>query len=380
MIRLPRSIIGLTLALFCFAANGQLSLGIEALDHAFWISVKDSGDPKEFQEYLKVFPEGYFAGLAKIKVKSLRSEMPPTGQESGVVRKLKNDLKSLDKALVRARAEISKLAEQKAGLGEKLTTVTGEKEQLTGQKAALLITQWELKGQVESLQQTRTTLETTRETLQGEVAELVVTRDRLTSEKATQAALAITAQAQAQEATSLARARDGLSKERDELTTQVTLLEVTRTVLQTETSALRDELEGLLRSAVNTERALEESKLTRSTLQGEVAELVVTRDRLTSEVNRLGRPARSTVGRHVVEIRFWKEGNEYHYSLREPGQAVAQSVSLVELHQVLAALKAEYGDKLYTKVKFPNQDSMTQGEAWRFTVEIHDRYDYYYQN
>ena len=270
MNRLPRSIIGLTLALFCFATNGQLSLGIEALDHEFWVSVKDSGDPKEFQEYLKVFPDGFFAGLAKIKIKSLKSETPPTGQESEVVRELKNDLKSLDKALVRARAKISKLTEEKAGLVEKLTTVTNEKEQLTGQKAALLITQQELKGQVESLERTR------------------------------------------------------------------------------------------------------------EVLQDEIAELLATRDRLVSEVNRVGRPARSTVGRFVVEVRFWKEGDVRRYSLR-PLAGRETSVSESELHQQLTTMKAHHGDKLYTKV-MPDDNSLTHGEAWRFTTKILNRYDYYYQN
>ena len=333
--------------------------------------------------------------------------------KEGEISALLDDVSALKQLRAQLASEKATLAEQKAGLGEKLTTVTGEKEQLTGQKAALLITQQELKGQVESLGQLRSTLSADIARLQGSLSAM----------QAEQAALTITAQAQAQEATSLAEVRDDLSKERDELTTQVTLLEVTRGVLQIETSALRDELEGLLRSAVSTERALEESKLTGEDLAVRLAEtaldykltkeeLAYLRAEYTQEVgdfekqrrlliaahqeeldilrerhsdlevqyNRLIRPARSTVGRHVVEVRFWKEGSEYHYSLREPGQAVARSVSVVELNQVLAARKAQYGDKLYTKVKFPNENSITHGEAWRFTVEMHNRYDYYYQH
>ena len=38
----------------------------------FWQSVKDSEDPSEFEEYLKQFPNGRFAGLAKIKIKRLK--------------------------------------------------------------------------------------------------------------------------------------------------------------------------------------------------------------------------------------------------------------------------------------------------------------------
>ncbi|MDP7569699.1 MAG: hypothetical protein QF677_07280, partial [Arenicellales bacterium] len=311
----------------------------------------------------------------------------------------------------RLASEKATLAEQKAGLGEKLTTVTGEKEQLAGQKAALLITQQELKGQVESLEQTHTTLSTDIARLQGSLSAM----------QAEQAALALTAQAQAQEAASLAEARDGLSKERDELTTQVTLLEVTRGVLQTETSALRDELEGLLRTAVSTERALEESKLTgedlavrlaetaldykltkeevaylRAQYADEVAafakerellvsahkeELDILRERhsdLEVQYNRLVRPARSTIGRFVVEVRFWKEGDVRRYSLR-PRAGIETSVSDSELHQQLTALKARHADKLYTKV-IPDDNSLTHGEAWSFTEKILNRYDYYYQN
>jgi chromosome segregation ATPase len=334
-----------------------------------------------------------------------------TQLKEGEISALLDDVSALKQLRTQLASEKATLAEQKAGLGEKLTTVTGEKEQLTGQKAALLITQQELKGQVESLQQTRTTLEATRETLQGSLSVM----------QAEQAALATTTQAQAREAASLAQARDDLSKERDELTTQVTLLEVTRGVLQVETSALRDELEGLLRTAVNTERALEESKLTGEDLAARLAEtaleykltkeevaylraqyadevaafakerellvsahkeeLDILRERhsnLEVQYNRLVRPARSTIGRFVVEVRFWKEGDVRRYSLR-PMADIETSVSESELHQQLTALKARHADKLYTKV-IPDDNSLTHGEAWSFTEKILNRYDYYYQN
>ena len=46
---------------------------------------------------------------------------------------------------------------------------------------------------------------------------------------------------------------------------------------------------------------------------------------------------------------------------------------------IVTTLKARYGDKLYTKV-MPDDNSLTHGEAWRFTNKILNRYDYYYQN
>jgi len=99
---------------------------------------------------------------------------------------------------------------------------------------------------------------------------------------------------------------------------------------------------------------------------------------LESEYNRLVRPARSMVGRFVVEVRFWKEGNMRRYSLRRPGAAEA-SVSESEMHQQLTALKARHADKLYTRV-MPDDNSLTHGEAWSFTERILNRYDYYYRN
>jgi chromosome segregation ATPase len=348
--------------------------------------------------------------LNQTEVDRLAAEQK-TQLKEGEISALLDDVSALKQLRAQLASEKATLAEEKAGLGEKLTTVTGEKEQLVGQKAALLITQQQLKGQVESLQQTRTTLGTDIARLQGSLSAM----------QAEQAALALTAQAQAQEAASLAEARDGLSKERDELTTQVTLLEVTRGVLQTETSALRDELEGLLRTAVSTERALEESKLTgedlavrlaetaldykltkeevaylRAQYADEVAafakerellvsahkeELDILRERhsdLEVQYNRLVRPARSTIGRFVVEVRFWKEGDVRRYSLR-PRAGIETSVSDSELHQQLTALKARHADKLYTKV-IPDDNSLTHGEAWSFTEKILNRYDYYYQN
>jgi hypothetical protein len=42
-----------------------------ALDLAFWQSIKDSNDTDMYREYLRQFPAGVYAGLAKIKIKKL---------------------------------------------------------------------------------------------------------------------------------------------------------------------------------------------------------------------------------------------------------------------------------------------------------------------
>ena len=57
---------------FCLSlsllADESLLIGEEALDHEFWMSITDSKDPREFEEYLKVFPQGFFSGIAKNRI------------------------------------------------------------------------------------------------------------------------------------------------------------------------------------------------------------------------------------------------------------------------------------------------------------------------
>ena len=243
----------------------------------------------------------------------------------------------------------------------------------------------------------------------------------LASLQAEKSRLMMVSEAQAQDQAAVTNARDALLKERNALADQINMLETTRKSLKTEVSVLREEMASLVRSTASIERSLEESqllgeeltarlsetaleyKLTKAELAylraeyaDEVAafakerelltathkaELDILRERhsdLESKYNRLVRPARSTVGRFVVEVRFWKEGELRRYSLRQGG-GVETSVSQSELHQQLTIMKARHGDKLYTKV-MPDDNSLTHGEAWSFTNKILSRYDYYYQN
>jgi hypothetical protein len=43
----------------------------KSLDLEFWQSIKDSNDPDMYREYLRQFPSGAYAGLAKLKIKKL---------------------------------------------------------------------------------------------------------------------------------------------------------------------------------------------------------------------------------------------------------------------------------------------------------------------
>ena len=281
------------------SADERLSMGEEALDHEFWVSIKDSKDPREFEEYLKVFPNGFFSGVAKIRISQFEGEVSAGTNAESSQRELESEV---------AR----------------------------------------LQSELEAVELTRAALKKENEALRTEMAGLVRTSV----------------------STELALEESRL--EGEELTARLAETALEYKLTKEELAYLRaqyaDEVE-----AFSKEREL--------LVAAHKSELDILRERhsdLESKYNRLVRPARSTVGRFVVEVRFWKEGDARRYSLR-PASGAERSVSESELHQQLTAMKARHGEKLYTKV-MPDNNSLTHGEAWRFTNKILNRYDYYYQN
>ena len=291
----------------------------------------------------------------------------------------------------------SLLAQDKAALSVNLATaVSGSNERL---------------DQLMLSEQLREELSADLSRLQSVLAQLQAEQIRLTA----------TLQTSAEEKDIVTMSRDELAEERDQLVQQVSALDVTRISLQTEIGALREELASFVRTAISSERALQESEVVAESLNRELAavaleyrltkeelaflqakladevasfkkerdlliaahteELDILRDQhldLESRYNRLVRPARSTVGRFVVEVRFWKDGPVRQYSLRESGGS-EEIISESDLYQKLSVLKVKHADKLYTKV-IPDDNSLTHGEAWGFTNKILNRFDYYYQN
>ena len=324
------------------------------------------------------------------------------------------------------------LEDQLASLEQDRAALQGVKESLQTEVAGLIATRQQLTAEKTTLSeelagvtaQSQTQLEqlAASEGLREQLSlDLTNLNNALSELQAEQKRLILAAEAQTQDQATVVRARDDLLRDRDALADQVNALGVARSALRTEVSALRNEMAGLVRTGVSTELALEESRLEGEELTARLAEtaleykltkeelaylraqyadeveafskerellvaahkteLDILRERhsdLESKYNRLVRPARSTVGRFVVEVRFWKEGDSRRYSLR-PASGLELSVSESELHQQLTAMKARHGEKLYTKV-MPDDNSLTHGEAWRFTTKILNRYDYYYQN
>jgi chromosome segregation ATPase len=297
--------------------------------------------------------------------------------------------------------------------------LTGVREVLTEEKAALTQQLDQVQADRDGRQQQLAVSEQEREAL---ALNLDRVQQALVELQTEQARLIGALQSQSEKTQVVTQSRDDLLSERQRLAEQVGTLDVMRVSLETEITALRAELATLLRASVSNERALQASQLEGEALSAQLAETALeyrltkeelaylraeyadevakfTQERellmtahqqeldvlreqhsdLESKYNRLVRPARSTVGRFVVEVRFRKDGEARRYSIRPIVGGLEEAVSETDLHRRLTALKAQHGDKLYTKVII-DDNSVTHGEAWSFTSKILNRYDYYYQN
>jgi len=119
------------------------------------------------------------------------------------------------------------------------------------------------------------------------------------------------------------------------------------------------------------QRSLSDQQLV--SLQGEY-------DELRNKYDKLIRPARSAVGKHVVSVRYFREDRKIQIRLRESEEEDFQSVSADQLNKRLEKLKDTYAGNLYVKVIIPEDSGLSYSEAWNFTYDLLQKYDYYHQN
>ena len=100
---------------------------------------------------------------------------------------------------------------------------------------------------------------------------------------------------------------------------------------------------------------------------------------LDVQYRKLVRPARSAVGKTVVNIRVEKIAGTLSYKIKRPDDSELAPVSRSQLDLILQNLKNQLGQSLYTKIVIPEDSNLTFNEAWGFTWEILQKYDYYYQ-
>lgn len=101
---------------------------------------------------------------------------------------------------------------------------------------------------------------------------------------------------------------------------------------------------------------------------------------LKQKYDKLIKPARSARGRFLVEVRYAKTGGQPVIAFRPQGVDAFREISRAELERELTRLDSQHPYGLYIKVIFPESSGLSYNEAWKFTSELHRRYDYYYRD
>jgi len=100
---------------------------------------------------------------------------------------------------------------------------------------------------------------------------------------------------------------------------------------------------------------------------------------LETKYNRLIRPARSSLGKVVVLVRYHKAAGKLYIEIKEPADKGYQAVGGAELHKRLSRMQQKHGKKLYVRIIFPDDSGLSYSEAWNLTESLLRLYDYYYQ-
>lgn len=249
----------------------------------------------------------------------------------------------------RAAAELVRTtAEEKEGLAVRLIDAE--------QKLSML--RMELMHMTEKRDKLKTSLATRSAELRQLKSEYA---DSQSSLQSTQTELARTAQELQQANTRLQQ----VTQQRDVLTAQLTDSREQYSTLKAQHEQQTTKLRSVMLSA-------EEVSSKLAVLGGEYDELKVKYDKLV-------RPARTPRGKVVVEVRKSKLNGKVQLSMKLPHQADFLSVTESKMHKQLEQYKKKHPKTLYVKIIFPEESGLSYNEAWGFTSELHNKYDYYYQ-
>ncbi|MEZ5448145.1 MAG: hypothetical protein R3E89_03705 [Thiolinea sp.] len=162
----------------------------------------------------------------------------------------------------------------------------------------------------------------------------------------------------------------------DELEQARTTLTAETGRLQTELDLAQSRLQASQASAQESAQALaelrsqtEQDRERLASLEGDYAEL-------DKKYQKLLKPTRSSKGKTVVDVMYQKSG----YRIRAPGEANYRSLGLAALNAELQGLKDRHGNDLYVKIIIPENSGLSYNQAWAFTRDTLDQFDYYYQD
>lgn len=144
-------------------------------------------------------------------------------------------------------------------------------------------------------------------------------------------------------------------------------------------SQQQQEMEAISRQNKLQQESIEEYQELISSARQQHSVLVGDYQDLEDKYNKLIRPSRSAIGKHVVEVKYEKSAGKEKILIRTSAKGSYQLISENELHQQLKQLKDTYKDTLYVKIIIPDDSGLSYSEAWGFMSGLLDKYDYYYQ-
>jgi chromosome segregation ATPase len=160
----------------------------------------------------------------------------------------------------------------------------------------------------------------------------------------------------------------------------ISTLEDSLDKLRTRVADSEDEADRLQRTVAEQRQSLEEARQQEQDYERRYLVLASDFDNLKVKYDKLVRPARSSAGRHLIEVRYWKKDGKYQVSWREGGEGNYQAIKRSQLDKVLQRLAEEKKNGLYVKVIFPENSGLSYNEAWEFTSHLHGNYDYYFKS
>lgn len=264
---------------------------------------------------------------------------------------------ALELELLRNRAQDEETRKQ---LAQSMAEVSRLEDLELSQARTIERREQELASLQESLQQQVSAASQLQSDLNQSQQELASERTRLQSE--------------------LAQAQEQLMLESTRLQGE---LDVARQNLALETGRLQSELESARNELTASQEEIQNNELSLAALREQtaaeslrLASLEGEYDELNEKYQKLLKPTRSSKGKTVVDVMYRKSG----YRIRRPGEQDYRNVSLAKMNSELAALKAEHGAELYVKIIIPENSGLSYNQAWVFTRDMLNKYDYYYQD
>jgi chromosome segregation ATPase len=157
----------------------------------------------------------------------------------------------------------------------------------------------------------------------------------------------------------------GLQQENADVSDRLRIANQDYAALRAQHARQGEELAASKQAAASSDAAL-------ARLRGEFSELKVKYDKLV-------KPARTSLGRHVVEVRYTKTDGQFRIEARDQGQETFRTLDRAALDSMLTEAKQAHPGALYVKVIIPEDSGLSYSDAWSFTNDLLRRYDYYYQ-